>query len=221
MASLAGKRTVGVGLLLLVALLLLAGCASSGPSSNTQGTSTAYAPLNLRFDADRYEFTTPSSMCSTVLTAEVVIGTHGQSFWNSSNGLRPRIADPKALVQQGYKIYTPVTFSSLHALVDHRPQTPAAYVSMGGQVGQDQFSIDPFPQVADGKHYLIVFGPANEPAVGKVAKWLVICEAYPIDAQGNVTLQQAGSPNEPGTGQPQSEIKLSLTSLRQQWAACH
>lgn len=220
MRSFAHKGGFGFSLFLLIVLLVLTGCASSGPSSNAQAANS-YAPLNLRFDADRYEFTTPSSMCSTVLTAEVVVGSHGQSFWNSSNGLRPQIADPKVLTQQGYKIYTPVIFSTLHPLIDHRQQPQTAFVSMGGQVGQDQFYIDPFPQVADGKHYLIVFGPTNQPGVGKVAKWLIIFEAYPIDAQGMVTLQEAGSPNEPGSGQPQPEIKLTLTNLKQQLAACH
>ncbi len=114
------------------------------------------------------------------------------------------------LVQQGYRIYTPVTFTTLHALVDHRPQPVAAYVTMGGKVGQDQMTIDPFPQLANGGHYVIVFGPGDEqPGVGKVAKWLVVYDAFDFDAQGNVILQQAGSPNEP------------VRDSRSQRSSCH
>ncbi len=207
----------GLGVLLL---LVLAGCASAGPSLHAQ-PAQSHAPLSVRLEADRFEFTTPGSMCSTVLTAEVVVGAHGTSHWNSPDGQRPQIADASALIQQGYEIYTPVTFSSLHPLVDHRVQPTAEYVLIGGKVGQDTFSVDPFPQVADGGHYLIVFGPGSQPEVGKDTRVLVIYAAYPVDSRGMVTLQHAGSPNEPGSGQPQPEITLSLTDLRQQLASCH
>ncbi len=212
MRSLTRGGCLGFGLFVM---LTFSACSSGGNQSTK-----SYPPLNLRYKADRYEFTTPASMCPTVLTAEVVVGSHKPSFWNTANGLRPQIADPQKLVQQGYNLYTPVTFSTLRALVDHRTQPVAEYVTMGGTVSQDQMTVDPYPQLADGGHYVIVFGPGNEPGTGKVAKWLVVYNAFPFDAQGNVVLQQAGSPNEPGPGQPQPEIKLPLSSLEQQLAAC-
>jgi hypothetical protein len=204
-------------------MLAFSACSSDGNQyqSNQSQSTTAYPPLNLHYDADRYEYTSPASMCPSVLTAEVVVGSHGPSFWNSANALRPQVANPTTLTQLGYDIYTPVTFSTLHVLVDHRPQPVITYVTEGGKVGQDQIFTDPFPQLADGGHYVIVFGPGNEPGVGKVGKWLIVYDAFPVDAQENVVLQQAGSPNEPGPGQPRPEIKLSLSSLEQQLAACH
>lgn len=225
MRSLTRSVCLGFG---LVVMLAFSACSSGGtqspssqsPSSQSQATN-AYPPLNLHYDADRYEFTTPASMCPSVLTAEVVVGSHGPSFWNSANALRPQIANPTSVIRQGYTIYTPVTFSTLHLLVDHRPQPVVTYVTMGGKVGQDQIIIDPYPQLANGSHYVIVFGPGNEPGVGKVGKWLIVYNAFPVDAQGNVVLQQAGSPNESGPGQPQPAIKLPLSSLEQQLAACH
>ena len=72
-------------------------------------------------------------------------------------------------------------------------------------------TIDPFPQLANGGDYVIVFGPGDEqPGVGKVAKWLVVYDAFDFDAQGNVILQQAGSPNEPKrtARQPRSSCSL-------------
>jgi hypothetical protein len=213
MRSLARSACLGFSLLLMLAF----GACSSGADQST----TAYPPLILHYAVDRYEFTTPARMCSSMLTAEVVVGSHGPSFWNTANGLRPQVTDPPKVIQLGYTIYTPVTFSTVHVLVDRRPQPVAAYVTEGGRVGHDQITIDPYPQLADGGHDVIVFGPGNEPGVGKVAKWLIVYDAFPVDAQGNVVLQHAGSPNEPGPGQPQPAITLPLSSLEQQLAACH
>ena len=64
-------RSACLGFSLFVTLAVAA-CSSGGtPSTNT------YPPLNLHYDADRYEFTTPAGMCPTVLTAEVVVGSAG------------------------------------------------------------------------------------------------------------------------------------------------
>jgi len=82
-------------------------------------------------------------------------------------------------------------------------------------------SIDPYPQLKDGGRYVIVFAPDRLPASqGKTADWLVVYDAFPVDGQGMALLQAAGSPSEPGPGQPQPEIKMSLTTLTQQLSAC-
>ncbi len=205
----------GLAALVLLLSLTTVACGSSGSGQ------ASYPPLNLHFDADRYEFTTPQSMCPSVLTSEVMVGSHGQAHWNTANGQRPQIADSQKIVDQGYRIYTPVLFAQHHPLIDHRPAPTKEFVTVGGQVGQDRMFVDPFPQLQDGGHYVVVFGPGSQPAGrGKTADWLVVYDAFPVDGQGMVLLQAAGSPNEPGPGQPQPEIKLSLTDLKQQLTAC-
>jgi hypothetical protein len=118
-------------------------------------------------------------------------------------------------------MYTPVQFRTMKVLRDLRHVATKEFMTVGGQVQQDQFWLDPFPQLQDTGHYVIVFGPGSQPVgKGKVEEWLEVYDAYPVDAQGMVTLQQASSPNEPGPGQPQSAVKISLTDLQHQLAAC-
>ncbi|RAQ95736.1 hypothetical protein A4R35_09335 [Thermogemmatispora tikiterensis] len=213
----------------LVFLLIgaLSACQTT-PSQTSVPSDQAYAPLNLHLHADRYEFTTPQSMCAAILTAEVKNITHGKSHWNTPDGLRPHIAAaaphmslPETIVAQGYRIYTPVRFGTMKVLRDLRQQPTQEFVTVGGQVQQDQLWLDPFPQLQDTGHYVIVFGPGIQPAgKGKVGTWLEVYDAFPVDEHGIVTLQQAGSPNEPGPGQPQPAVKISLTDLQHQLAAC-
>ena len=60
---------------------------------------------------------------------------------------------------------------------------------------------------------LVVFGPGSQPAgKGKTEDWLVVYNAFPVDAHGVVTLQQASSSSEPGAGKPQQTVTMSLTS---------
>ncbi len=211
--------------ILIFLVLVLSGCQAASPTSSA--TRQSYGPLNVHLDADRYEFTTPQSMCSAILTAEVKNITHGKSHWNTPDGLRPNItAAPQmsisaTIVQHGYRIETPVHFGTMHVLRDLRHVATQEFMTVGGQVQQDQFWLDPFPQLQDTGHYMIVFGPGNQPdGKGKVEEWLEVYDAFPIDAQGIVTLQQAGSPGEPGPGQPQTAVKISLVDLQHQLAAC-
>lgn len=211
------------GLVALVVFLALATAAcSSSNTTPTPGSNTkTYPTVDVHFDTFRYEFTTPQSMCSSILTSIVIVGSHGQPHWNTSNGQRPPIADSKAITNAGYRIYTPVLFAKNQTLIDHRSAPTREYVTLGGKAGSDSMYFDPFPQVRDGGQYVIVFGPGSLPAgQGKAADWLVVYDAFPVDGQGMVLLQAAGSPNEPGSGKPQPEIKLSLTDLTQQLAAC-
>src|SRR5579885_800564 len=212
----------------LVLLLVLAACQAS-PAAN-QRSSTAdqsYPPITLHDEADRYEFNTPERMCSALLVAEVTHITHGKSRWNTPDGLRPHISAvaphasiAQTIVEQGYRIYTPVQFGMMKIFKDHRQQETEAFMTLGGQVQQDQYWLDPFPQLRDGDHYVIVFSPTIQPGQGKVETWLLVYNAFPVDAQGIVTLQQAGSPNEPGPGKPQPAVTISLSNLQQQLAGC-
>ena len=207
--------------LVMFLTLAIAACGASNATPVPGANTRIYPTVDVHFDTFRYEFTTPQSMCSSVLTSDVIVGSHGQPHWNTSNGQRPPIADSKAITDAGYRIYTPVLFAKNQALLDHRAAPTTEFVTLGGKAGSDSMTFDPFPQIQDGKQYVIVFGPGSLPnGQGKAIDWLVVYDAFPVDGQGMVLLQAAGSPNEPGSGKPQPEIKLSLTDLTQQLAAC-
>jgi hypothetical protein len=204
----------------LAALTLVVSLAVAACGAPASGQAT-YPAIHVKMDVDRYEYTTLQSMCSAILISEVIVGSHGEPHWNTSNGQRPLISDSNSVVTQGYRIYTPLRFTQNHPLIDHRPAPTKQFVTDGGQVGSDSIAIEPFPVLRDGGHYLVVFSPGLTPAgKGTTTDWLVVYDAFPIDAHGMVQLQAASPTNEPGLGQPQPEIKLSLTSLKQQLAAC-
>ncbi len=216
--------------LTLVLILVLSACQTTSPTTSSAAnqafSSQTYPPIQIHDEADRYEFTTLESMCSALLVAEVQHITHGKSHWNTPDGLRPHITPlphtsiTQTIVEQGYRIYTSVRFGTMKVFKDHRQWSTKEFVTLRGQVQQDQYWLDPFPQLTGGDHYLIVFSPGDQPLGGKVEDWLTVYDAFPVDSQGTVTLQQAGSPNEPGPGKPQPAINISLTDLQHQLAAC-
>lgn len=214
------------GLAALALLLPFASAACGAPEARQALRQAppprSYPPVHLRLiEADRYTYTTPQSMCSSLLTSEVVVSSHGPAHWNTANGQRPPISSSNEIFTQGYRILTPVLFASQQPLIDHRPSSTKEYVQLSGSVGQDSMIVDPFPQLKDGGHYVVVFAPGSLPAgQGTTTAWLVVFDAFPVDAHGMVLLQAAGPTNEPGPGQPQPEIKVSLTDLKQQLAAC-
>ncbi len=182
----------------------------------------SYPPVHLRLiEADRYTYTTPQSMCSSLLTSEVVVSSHGQAHWNTANGQRPPISSSEVIFTQGYRILTPVLFANQQPLVDHRSSSTTEYAQLGGSDGQDSVIIDPFPQLKNGGHYVVVFAPGSLPAgEGTTTERLVVFDAFPVDAHGMVLLQAAGSKSEPGPVQSQPEIKVSLTDLKLRLATC-
>jgi hypothetical protein len=216
------------GILTLLALGALAGCGQ--PTTATQQYALARAqptPLptvHVAGVVDRVQFTKPEELCMPTFiagVAEVVVGAHGDARWNTSNGKRPPIATGGEIMRQGYFIYTPVMFSSFTSLRVHSLLPGEAYMTIGGQVGQDSYRMDGYPQLQGiGGHYILVI-TTPAPRKGMTpADTLLISYAFPIDANGKVIIQQAGDPNEPGPGVPQPEISVALTDLKAMLARC-
>lgn len=223
-------KVVGGLLSILSLLALLSACGSAGgqPGSGATGqpgqpgqqsTSTG---LNIRLIADKFAFTSAGQFCQALFTAEVVVGSHGAARWNTPDGTLPAgITTPEAVFGYNLRIYTPVTFSSLVPLLDHRHVATKEFLTVGGQVGNDRYRIIGEPDLAGiGGHFLVVLAPSTPQIGGNTEETLVVGWAYPVDAHGVVTLQQAGNPNEPGPGQLQPAITIPLASLKQQLASC-
>lgn len=226
-----------LSLLILAMLLVLAGCGdpsampTNQPNQSSQASQGSQATLVLDLDVDRYEFNTPASFCQAPLVAEAVAGSFGQSHWNTANKGQPSLLSQAmptrqlkdSLIKGGYTIYTPVHFTSLTILKDRRSSklAPEEFVMMGGQQGTTKISIGEFPQLKVATRYLVVVVPAlNATTHHLTLQWQIVYNAFPIDAQGVVTLQQAGSPNEPGVGKPQQTVTITLAALQQQLAHC-
>lgn len=219
-------RTVSLALVASTAalLLLLSACApaASQPDSGLSGQQNAPSGLHMRVSADKFEITSAQQFCQTLVTAEVVVGSHGTARWNTADGQLPAEArTPAAVLTGNYRIYTPITFARFVPLVDHRQVATKEFLTVGGQVGQDSYFIDASPTLAGtGGHYVVALFPSTPHTGGNTEISLVVGYAYPVDAHGIVTLQPAGNPNEPGVGPVQPAITIALASLRQQLAAC-
>lgn len=226
-----------LSLLVLAMLPTLAGC--GGPSAmptnqsgqSSQANQSNQATLVLDLNVDRYEFNTPANLCQAPLVAEAVAGSFGQSHWNTANKAQPSLLSQglptrqlkDSLIKGGYMIYTTMYFSRMTILKDRRSskQAPEEFVMEGGQQSTTRISVGEFPQLKVSTRYLVVVVPAlNATTHSLTLQWQVIYNAFPIDAQGVVTLQQAGSPKEPGVGKPQPAVTITLAALQQQLAQC-
>ncbi|MEO6890870.1 MAG: hypothetical protein ABI456_15655 [Ktedonobacteraceae bacterium] len=225
----------GPSLVAIVILIFLTGCGSSlGGQPNQMGQTgqVNQATLVLDLSVDLYEFNTPANMCQAPMIADVIAGSVGPSHWNTTNKAQPAflsqamptIQMKETLIKGGYMIYMPIQFTSMNILLDHRSvkQLPAEFVMEGGQQGTTKMSVGEYPLLKTSTRYLVVFVPGlNASTHALTQQWQLAYNAFPIDAHGMVTLQRASSPNEPGVGQPQPEVKITLTALQQQLAACH
>lgn len=227
--------TFSLGLVSIAVLLLLAGCGGTSvgqPNQVSLPKQAHSAAIVLNIDADRYEYNTPANMCHAPMIADVIVGTTGQSHWNTTNEVPPSVLSQslpanqvkEALFSGGYMIYTPVAFTSMNILFDHRTTKPSSeeFAMVGGQQGTTQVTMAEYPSLQASTRYLVVFTPGLNASTHTLdSQWQLVYNAFPIDAQGMVLLQQAGSPNERGSGQPQPEVKIAFSDLQQQLAACH
>lgn len=222
----------GLSLLTIAMLIFLAGCGNPSAPQTHQTTQTGQAnqaTLVIDLDVDRYEFTTPASMCNAPMIAEVVAGPSGQSHWNTADKAPPSLLSQAmpirqlkdALIKGGYMIYTPIQFTSMTIVLDHRSakQPPEEFVMVGGQQGITKMTVGAFPHLTASTRYLVVFTPGLNATTHQLTlQWQVVYEAFPIDAQ-NMVLLQAKSVEHGQVAQP--EVKMPLSTLLQQLAGCH
>lgn len=223
-----------LALMVTIAGVLFAGCGATASAGAKRSAATFTAapptptatpirpPLIMREVYDGWRFTTPKDMCQgTPLVAEVIVGGTGPGRWTTPDGARPATSDYRAIEKAGWHIVTPVRFSRFNILLDHRTSQTQEFLMLGGQVGQDSEEAIPFPQLAIGARYVVVFSPDNDLATGKYTEVrLLVFNAFPIDQQNIVTLQVAGDPNEPGVGPVQQQIMIPLSQLQQDLAHC-
>jgi hypothetical protein len=217
------RQFSAVGALALI--LALSACAR--PIVTAQHVSPASAQqtplpaMHIWLEIDRWQYTKAEQLCGAPLVAEVVAGAHGHARWNTEDGKRPPLATAGEIIRQGYIIYMPVTFASYTPLRIHGLLPGASFMTIGGQVGQDTYRYGDYPQLSGaGSHYIVVI-TTPAPREGLMpTDILLVSYAFPIDANGKVTLQLAGDPHEPGVGPVQPEITVALTDLKTTLAQC-
>jgi hypothetical protein len=219
---------LGLALRVCALPLFLAGCVSPA-ATQTAPTPTTQATLVIHLEADRYEFNTPAAMCQAPMIADVIAGRSGPSHWNTDDEAPPSLLSQPmpsrqlkdALIRGGYMIYTPIQFTSMTIVFDHRSskQPPESFVMVGGQQGTTKITIAEFPHLTASTRYLVVFvSGLNATTHQRTFRWQEVYDAFPIDAQNMVVLQAAST--EPGIGTPQPEVKMPLSTLLQQLAGC-
>jgi hypothetical protein len=101
------------------------------------------------------------------------------------------------------------------------PVATTMSITLGGQAGQDTYSVDGMPRLeAPAGHYIVVLVPPSSTKGLPVGDILLVSYAFPVDARGMVVLRQAGKPQEPGTGAVDSEVTIALADLTQTLASC-
>ncbi len=195
----------------VVILLLLAGCTVAQPY-----TSTRLTGIHMHSDASRLSLITPELMCKAILVMDAGVSGVGPGHWNTPDGTRPAAADAPTLAREGYAIYTPIYFTSIHIHVDYRSQPTKEFDTVGGIVGPDSDE-EGYPQVIPQKNYLLtlVYG-IDAQAQGESKSVLIVNDAFPIDANGIVTLQPQSV--EQGNVHPAKTAPLS--QIVQQLANC-
>ncbi len=210
------RRWLVLGSLGATALLILNGDRGQPQSSHTGARASAVSKgIDIRGESTRLIFDTPARMCKASVVADVTVRTLGRSHWNSPEGSRPQNLDSRALLRKGYAILTPVRFSQMNVLADHRGRPTTEFVTLGGIVGQDQFWLHDMPQLRPAARYVVVFVPSFSVQAGTLTDaTLGAIDAFPIDA--GVLLH--GQSVEQGVTQP--EVKIRLSELRQMLLAC-
>lgn len=215
-AHVLGGMVIGAMLLVTVAACGQVVRASGAAAGATTGTS-----VRSIIEVDRYPANTPQRMCQATLVAIATVSAHGSAHWNTPTGQRPAgLTDPE-LQRQGYEIVTPVEFSTLTILLDHRGsgagQPVVEYEELGGQAGIDSEVFNGTAHVRDGQRYVVVFAPALMAGGTSTLRSLTISDAFPIDGHGNVQLQ----PQAIEQGQvSQRAVSIALPDLTAQLSRC-
>ena len=190
---------------LAIMALLLTGCTVAQQSNG----------VHIHGEADRISLNTPELMFGAILVLDAGISGLGSSHWNTPDGSRPAGADERTLVRDGYAIYAPLHFSYMHIHVDHRQQPTREFDTIGGQVGPDSYDAG-YPQVAPQHNYLLVFVYGIQAQQGESQIVLIVTDAFPIDAQGIVTLQYGSTEQ----GHVYPPVTAPLSQIVQQLASC-
>jgi hypothetical protein len=204
-----------------IVAFLLVGCGqqNNAASSSQQDAASLSGPaLHLIFGAYRTEFNTPASMCTVPLIVEGHIANYKAGHWNTTSGVRPQSLTAVQAQQQGYMIYTPIQPGTFNTLLDRRSGPTHEFVVLGGQVGQDTYALEDYPQPPSNKRFLMLFLPSNHAGQpGYFQDSLVLYDAFPIDSQGNVLLQQQSIEQGQTYGQ---NVSIPLTTLASDLAGC-
>ncbi len=176
-----GNKLKLVGRLLLtgVMLAMLSACSSVAgqPDSASAGQQNASPGPHIELHADRFEFTSPEQFCETLFTAEVVVGSHGTARWNTADGKLPAgVTTYVAVIHQNLRICTPITFTRLAPLLDHRHVATTDFLTVGGQVGKDSYRVDEDPTLpGTGGHYIVALWPST-PQTGGILRRVLLLE---------------------------------------------
>lgn len=170
---------------------------------------------------DKISLNTPELMCKATLVMDASVASVGPGHWNTPDGSKPAGADASWLGMGSYAIYTPLFFSFIHIYVDHRSQPTAEFDMVGGSAGPDRDEEAAYPHVTIRQRYLFTMLDGFQVRKGDVLTVMIANDAFPIDAQGIVTLQPGHT--EEGQGQ-QPEIfpavTMPLSQIVQQLANC-
>lgn len=162
--------------------------------------------------------------CGSLLVADVTVATVGTARWNTTDGKKPSLPgqSASAVLHSGYYIYSQVQFSRLHPLYDRRTQPTAFFITMGGQVGPDQYQMVGYPQLQVRQRYLLVFALGYDIQIATATQhWLVVDEAHSIDGQGRIALPNTSTGSAPnGEDVPDPARLVSLTDFAKQFASC-
>ncbi len=204
--------------MMLAGLLTLTGCGtahattSAPPQAAPSQSAQARRPIRIISVADLIEPMSPEQMCKPLpygsyLVAEVTVQSHGVGFWNTSDGLSPLGLTQSEIEQQGYQIYTPVTFSQMQTLRDARTTSTKRFLTMGGHTAQDWDDIDGVPQLSTANgHYIIVASEVTPPMRLGGPETVLVDIEYPINAQDMVLFP--------------TKIAYPLATVKQALAAC-
>src|SRR5262249_32635095 len=136
-------------------MFLFAGCAVGQAPTSSQSD-------GIHIQGSTYTADWSTHLCVAYLVADADIAELGPSHWNTPDGSRPEGASAETIMRDGYALYTPLQFSSLHILRDQRSEPTTEFDTVGGSLGPDSYSMGD-PQVIPGGRYLLAFVPGSDP----------------------------------------------------------